>query len=60
MVRDAHFTEDLTQEPMIAAHESLGGFEPGCNFAISFIIREKYDISRDKRTESWVDFVSGC
>ena len=27
---------------------------------IPFSISEKYDISRDKRTESWADFVSGC
>lgn len=27
---------------------------------IPFTIREKYDISRDQRTASWVDFVSGC
>jgi hypothetical protein len=27
---------------------------------IPFTIKEKYDISRDKRTESWADFVSGC
>ena len=27
---------------------------------IPFKIKEKYDITRDKRTESWADFVSGC
>jgi hypothetical protein len=27
---------------------------------IPFVIKEKYDPSRDKRTESWADFVSGC
>ena len=27
---------------------------------IPFTIKEKYDVSRDKRTESWADFVSGC
>lgn len=27
---------------------------------IPFTIKQKYDISWDKRTESWVDFVSGC
>jgi hypothetical protein len=27
---------------------------------IPFKIKEKYKISREKRTESWVDFVSGC
>lgn len=32
MVGDAHIAEDLTQETMIAAHESRGSFEPGGNF----------------------------
>lgn len=27
---------------------------------IPFTFNEKYDVSRDKRTESWADFVSGC
>lgn len=27
---------------------------------IPFTIKEKYKVSRDKRTESWADFVSGC
>jgi hypothetical protein len=27
---------------------------------IPFTIRQKYDIARDERTESWTDFVSGC
>ena len=27
---------------------------------IPFVIKEKYDPTRDKRTESWTDFVSGC
>ena len=27
---------------------------------IPFVIKERYDPSRDKRTESWADFVSGC
>jgi hypothetical protein len=27
---------------------------------IPFTIQEKYDMTRDKRTESWSDFVSGC
>jgi len=27
---------------------------------IPFMIKEKFGPSRDKRTESWVDFVSGC
>ena len=32
MVADVHLAEDLTQETMLAAHQSLGGFEPGGNF----------------------------
>ncbi len=32
MVRNAHLAEDLVQKTMIAAHESLGGFEPGGKF----------------------------
>jgi RNA polymerase sigma-70 factor, ECF subfamily len=32
LVGDAHLAEDLTQETMIGAHESLDGFEPGGNF----------------------------
>lgn len=27
---------------------------------IPFVIKERYNPSRDKRTESWADFVSGC
>ncbi len=37
-----------------------GKFTKDDGTIIPFSIKEKYDISRDKRTESWVDFVSGC
>ena len=37
-----------------------GKFTKDDGTTISFTIKEKYDVSRDKRTESWVDFVSGC
>ncbi len=37
-----------------------GSFTKDDGTIIPFKIKEKYDISRDKRTESWVDFVSGC
>lgn len=37
-----------------------GQFTKDDGTVIPFSITEKYDISRDKRTESWADFVSGC
>lgn len=37
-----------------------GKFTKDDGTIIPFTIKEKYDVSRDKRTESWVDFVSGC
>ncbi len=37
-----------------------GKFTKDDGTIIPFKIREKYEISRDKRTESWADFVSGC
>ena len=37
-----------------------GRFTKDNGSIIPFKIRQKYDISRDKRTESWADFVSGC
>ena len=37
-----------------------GEFTKDDGTTIPFAIREKYDIARDKRTESWADFVSGC
>lgn len=37
-----------------------GKFTKDDGTIIPFKIREKYNISRDKRTESWVDFVSSC
>jgi len=40
--------------------EIEGKFTKDDGTVIPFKIREKYDISRDKRTESWTDFVSGC
>jgi hypothetical protein len=36
-----------------------GKFTKDDGTIIPFTIREKYDVSRDKRTESWADFVSG-
>ena len=37
-----------------------GKFTKDDGTIIPFTIKEKYDVSRDKRTESWADFVSGC
>ncbi len=37
-----------------------GKFTKDDGTVIPFTIKEKYDISHDKRTESWADFVSGC
>jgi hypothetical protein len=37
-----------------------GKFTKDDGTIIPFTIKEKYDVSRDKRIESWVDFVSGC
>lgn len=37
-----------------------GRFTKDNGTTIPFTIRQQYDISRDKGTESWVDFVSGC
>ena len=37
-----------------------GKFTKDDGTVIPFRIKERYDISRDKRTESWADFVSGC
>lgn len=37
-----------------------GRFTKDNGTTIPFTIKEPYDISRDKRTESWADFVSGC
>lgn len=37
-----------------------GKFTKEDGTTIPFKIREKYEFSREKRTESWVDFVSGC
>ena len=37
-----------------------GKFTKDDGTIIPFTIKEKYDISRDQRTESWVEFVSGC
>jgi hypothetical protein len=37
-----------------------GRFTKDDGTIIPFTIKEKFDIARDERTESWTDFVSGC
>lgn len=37
-----------------------GSFTKDDGTVIPFTIKEKYTLSREKRTESWVDYVSGC
>lgn len=37
-----------------------GKFTKDDGTIIPFTIKEKYDVSRDKGTETWADFVSGC
>jgi hypothetical protein len=37
-----------------------GKFTKEDGAVIPFTIKQKYDMTRDKRTETWVDFVSGC
>ena len=37
-----------------------GKFTKDNGTIIPFRIKQKYGVSRDKRTESWADFVSGC
>jgi len=37
-----------------------GKFTKDDGTVIPFTIKQKYDMTRDQRTETWVDFVSGC
>lgn len=55
----AEFPGTITRdEPFTLRIE--GKFTKDDGTVIPFKINEKYDISREKRTESWADFVSGC
>lgn len=55
----AEFLNTVTRdEPFTLLIE--GKFTKDDGTIIPFKIKEKYDISREKGTESWVDFVSGC
>jgi hypothetical protein len=55
----AEFADTVSRdEPFTLQIE--GHFTKDNGTIIPFRIREKYEISREKGTESWVDFVSGC
>jgi hypothetical protein len=55
----AEFPGTITRdEPFTLRIE--GKFTKDDGTTIPFTINEKYEISRDKRTETWADFVSGC
>jgi hypothetical protein len=38
----------------------MGRFTKDDGTTVPFTIKEQYEISRDRRTETWADFVSGC
>jgi len=55
----AELTHTITrEEPFTIQIE--GRFTKDDGTIIPFKIEEKYEITREKRTESWVDFVSSC
>jgi hypothetical protein len=55
----AEFPKTITRDEAFTL-QIEGSFTKDDGTIIPFKIKEKYNISRDKRTESWVDFVSGC
>ena len=56
---DAEFSSTVHRdEPFTLLIEGKFTKEDGA--VIPFTIKQKYDMTRDKRTETWVDFVSGC
>ena len=55
----AEFPATVTRDEPFTLHIE-GKFIKDNGTIIPFKIREKYKISHEKRTESWVDFVSGC
>ena len=56
---DAQFPATITRDEAFTLMIE-GSFTKDDGTTNPFSIKEKYDISREKRTESWVDFVSGC
>jgi hypothetical protein len=55
----AEFVDTISRDETFTL-ELEGKFTKDDGTVIPFTIKEKYDISHDKRTESWADFVSGC
>lgn len=56
---DAQFPGIITRDEPFTLHIE-GKFTKENGKIIPFRIKHKYEFSRDKRTESWVDFVSSC
>lgn len=55
----AEFTGAIHRDEPFALHIE-GKFTKEDGTVIPFAINQKYEVTRDKRTETWVDFVSGC
>ena len=55
----AEFTDTVSRDEAFTL-QIEGKFTKNGGTVIPFTMREKYDISRNTGTESWVDFVSGC
>lgn len=55
----AEFPGAITRDEAFTL-EIEGKFTKDDGTIIPFKVREKYDVFRDRRTESWADFVSGC
>lgn len=55
----AEFVDTVSRDEAFTL-EIEGKFTKDDGTVIPFTIKEKYNISHDKRTESWADFVSGC
>jgi hypothetical protein len=58
MIQAEFFGTISRDEPFTLIIE--GQFTKDNGTVIPFSISEKYDITRNKRTETWADFVSGC
>jgi hypothetical protein len=56
---DAEFPGTINRDEPFTLHIE-GRFTKENGTIIPFRMKHKYDISREKRTESWVDFVSSC
>ncbi len=56
---DGQFPGAITRDEPFTLHIE-GKFTKENGAVIPFRIKRQYEFSRDKRTESWVDFVSSC